>query len=223
MAGRLVGLGGYAESGKDAFTDFLEELRWARTYMSYDLEHCLLDLNPWVNVNWDNWKVKSDGTSTWPRDEFITAGFSVGVHYMRYRDLHAIVGYDRSKNNNDVRDYLQKLGTEVGRRRFGESCWTDLAFARVDEQLADGFSVAITGIRFPNELHEVRRRNGLLVWVSRAGFGPVNTHSSDNTLGAEDFDIVVNNNGTLEDLRESAKWLDEDEAIWEPKNWQRAA
>ena len=59
----------------------------------------------------------------------------------------------------------------------------------------------ITDVRFPNELLAVQRHKGLTAWVRRPGSAPVNTHSSDNLLGPDDFDIVIENDGDLVHLR----------------------
>lgn len=196
----FVALGGYAQAGKDTAADMLVERApggpWTKEYMSRALETALLRVNPWVNVNWDNWK---DGTWPYARDIFYAKGL-VGVTYMRYVDLHALVSYEASKNCHDVRDYLQKLGTEVGREMCDPDVWVRWAFREVDLHLKCGLNVSLTGIRFPNELQWVRDRDGFLIWVDRPGYGPVNTHASDNTLTRDDFDYVIDNDGTLDDL-----------------------
>lgn len=189
----LIGLGGFAFSGKDTVADHWEsEYGWIKLYMSKPLETALLRVNPWVDVRASNWETQRDeilGDSDW----------------LRYADLHGLVGYDASKKCLDVRNYLQKLGTEVGRNMFGENVWVDYGFGEADKLRNDGLNVAITGIRFPNELDAVRQRGGLSIWVERPGYGPVNTHASDNTLSADDFDVVVYNEGTLADLYEKAR------------------
>lgn len=172
----LIGLGGYAGSGKDVAADALVDLRgWTKTYMSEPLERALLKLNPIVARRW------------WGKA-------------VRYRELHAKVGYTESKNNPEVRRLLQVLGTEIGRDMIDPDVWVRVAFNRIDELLAQGKSVALTGIRFANELNAVRERGGELVWIDR-GLAPVNTHTSDNTLGPDDFDRVIHNHGSIDDLR----------------------
>jgi hypothetical protein len=186
---QLIGLGGVATSGKDAAADFLVEHGWFKTYMSKPLERALLAVNPDVNVAWDKWQA-----GTWPKDTLMF------THYISYKSLHELVGYDVSKCCTSVRGLLQRLGTEVGRDMIDQNLWVDLAFREVDEHLDAGESVAITGIRFVNELEALHGRGGLSVWVER-GLSPVNSHVSDNALTAKDFQVVLSNNGTLEDLK----------------------
>lgn len=192
----LIGLGGYAECGKDAVADLLVEHgnSWFKTYMSKPLEQALLKLDPVVFIQDNLWSDWFD----WEDSPYY------GGHlekYCRYSDLHELVGYEKSKKVNEVRRLLQVLGTEIGRKMFGEDVWVNKAFGEVDGALQADERVVITGIRYRNELAALSGRGGLAVWVARPGYGPVNAHSSDNTLGPEDFDLTVDNDGSLEDLQ----------------------
>lgn len=174
MSTPLIGLGGYAFAGKDAVADVLEhDHGWARTFLSKPLLDILLILDP-----------------------LIPAPFS----HVRFSEMVAGIGYDESKHNPEVRRLLQTLGTEIGRAKFGESVWIDLVMDEVAALREQGRNVAVTGIRFRNELDAIRAAGGLAVWVARPGFGPVNGHSSDNALTATDFDITVVNDGPIDSL-----------------------
>ena len=195
MTGNLIGLGGVAFAGKDSVADHLENVYgWIKTYMSKPLETALLRIDPWVSVKKPNWEPQ-----TWPEDAL------GNTEWLRYSELHKTVGYDYSKKCLDARDYLQKLGTEVGRNMFDQNVWVNIGFSEVDKLTEEGFNVAMTGIRFPNELQAIKERNGLAVWIERPGFSPVNQHASDNTLHKQDFDIAIHNIGTLEELYDSVK------------------
>lgn len=185
---RLIGLGGYAEAGKDAVADVLVDLGWRKTYMSKPLEQALLTLDPVIVPN------ETDSV-----DLLGDIAYSYGG--IRYSVVHAILGYEGSKKLPEVRRLLQVLGTEVGRNMFGQDVWVNIVFAEVDALRTDGFSVAITGIRYTNELAALHLRRGQAVWVDRGG-EPVNAHSSDNTLGPGDFDDVIDNLGDLDALHD---------------------
>ena len=183
----LIGLGGYATSGKDTVADFLvQDHGFYKTYMSRPLEAALLALDP----------------------QLLTDGDML----MRYSQLHSLVGYDQSKKNPEVRRLLQKLGTEVGRQILGENVWTDLMLKEVLPILRSGKSVCVTGIRFANEHDAIKfSGQGTLWWVDR-GLPPVNDHASDNSLAPEDFDRVIDNHGTLGQLESRIASL-----LWEMK------
>lgn len=181
MEPRLLIIGGYAFSGKDAVANILvKELGWYKTYMSKPLENALLTLNPWIP--WHGTGQKND-------------------YWVPYSELHGRVGYDESKKNPEVRRLLQTIGTEVGRNLFGQDAWLDLVSKEVTGKLADGHNVVVTGIRYPNEMARFKDFEAESLWIERPGITAVNTHSSDNTLGQSDFDLSCNNNGTLEDLK----------------------
>jgi hypothetical protein len=130
----------------------------------------------------------------------------VVAQFVPYATLHKILGYERSKQIADVRRLLQRLGTEVGRNILGYDVWVNAAFRTVDEwRDLNRQDVAITGIRFFNEHQAIRDRRGVLVWVDRPGVEPVNVHSSDNTLNREHFDVIIENDGSLEDLADKVK------------------
>lgn len=179
----LFGIGGWATSGKDTLADLLvEHAGFHKTYMSKPLEKALLTLDPYI---------PTDDPSALPVE--------------RYSELHQRVGYDKSKQVPEVRYLLQVLGTEVGREMFGEDCWVNIVMAEASLWMREASTpVAITGIRYKNELLALRNLGGIGVWVSRPGCGPVNSHSSDNSLGPEDFDITVTNDGSIEDLKQKA-------------------
>ena len=174
--GNLIGLGGYAYAGKDAFADVLEKnLGWYKTYMSKALRESLETLNPIV-------------------------GLDVRDHILRFKEAIEILGYEEAKKLPEVRALLQRMGTEVGRKLWSEDFWVDLCFKDAVKQLEAGRNVVITGIRYPNELFAIQSLSGTSVWVTRPENHAVNEHSSDNSLTPEDFDYTFKNEGTLEDL-----------------------
>lgn len=171
---RLISFSGFEFSGKDTAADqFVEKSGYAKTYMSKPLERALLTLDPYVNV-----------------------GGTVG----RYSWLHSKVGYDKSKENPEVRRLLQTLGTEIGREMFGQNVWVDIAENEIHSLWSEGLSVCLTGVRFHNELAMVGQNGGVKVWISRPGKKAVNSHSSTNTIGPDDCDIQVVNDKTPRDL-----------------------
>lgn len=176
MTGRLIGIGGYAGSGKDAVATILEDSHgFYGTFMSQPLNAALCRLNPQVEVR---------------RGEVF-----------RYVDLINQLGYTKAKELPEIRRLLQAMGAEVGRNMFGQNVWIDQLRNYLAAQKPDD-DVVVTGIRFPNEASMIRELGGELWWMYRPGYGPVNSHSSDNTLGLRDFDRVVVNDGTLEDLEQ---------------------
>ncbi|WNN95172.1 deoxynucleoside monophosphate kinase [Microbacterium phage Magritte] len=196
----LIGIGGWKTSGKDRLADFLvEDHGYGKTFMSEPLLEAVLALHPdggpWVRLDRDVTAPPLRAV-TWNKDEFV-----------RFGELVEKVGYTATKEHADARLYLQGLGTEVGRRMFGEDVWTDIARRKLEALHAKGHAV-ITGLRYPNELDMVKSLGGVTVWVARPGLdAPNDTHTSETSLSMMDFDILVDNDGTLRDLRREAGLL----------------
>lgn len=184
----LIGIGGYALSGKDATAAVLEQAGYKRTYMSRTVEKAMLALNPWI---------AEERLTSEPVGHIIR-------RWTRYREIHADLGFDASKLIPEVREFLMALGTEVGRDMLGANVWVDAAFRRVDGWMASGHDVVLTGVRFHNELVALRDRGGLALWVDR-GLRPLTDHASENTLAPADFDLLIPNLGTLRDLAETVR------------------
>lgn len=108
---------------------------------------------------------------------------------------------------------LQNWGTEVLRRGFHEDIWV----ASVENKLRSSRDdVVISDCRFPNEVSALRRAGGLVVRVVR---GPSpdwwtdavernhvmselhpQVHASEWAWAATNFDLVISNHGTLDQL-----------------------
>jgi hypothetical protein len=82
-----------------------------------------------------------------------------------------------------------------------------IEFDRPFRRPASGCGFVITDVRFVNEMRQIRDLGGALVRVRRAGAGLVGAageHTSEreqDTIPDIDFDIVIDNDGTLADLR----------------------
>lgn len=172
---KLLGLTGFAESGKDAFADHMvNEFGYVKVGFADKVCELALKLNPII------WKLP------FPQ---------------RLKTIVDKKGWTKAKRIRQVRKYLQWLGSEVGREVFGEDIWINTLKPTIAELLSKGTSVIITNVRFENEAQYIEELGGNIVLVTRPGVGPVNSHRSDK---GEAFDYAifrVDNNKTEEDLR----------------------
>lgn len=196
----LLGLGGYAQSGKDSAADWLVVHKaWIKLFMAKPLDDGLKAIDPLIPLAPVAWEIHTPDSVQAKAGVFLAGPFNIQA--IRYTTLRHALTYDEAKYNREVRRLLQTLGTEFGRNMISEDLWVDLVFAEAAAAMGLGGNVVITGIRYPNEAAWVRGYSrGRLVWIERPGVGPVNPHSSDNTLSAKDFDFAVVNEGSLEDL-----------------------
>jgi hypothetical protein len=191
MTAKLLGVGGYASSGKDTVAAHLvNQYGWTRDAFADRLRKGLLALDPIVEVE-------------------MRSGFEDYVHTERLSEIVIGLGWDKAKREYpEIRELLQRYGDEAGRQIHGKYCWVDALFRdhpwRRSNPDADwhltGEPLVIPDVRYPNEIEAIRERQGLLLWVDRPGVGPVNSHASDNSVGPHDFDYTVVNEGTIEEL-----------------------
>jgi hypothetical protein len=100
----IIGLSGYAQSGKDTVAELLcLNYGFKRISFALPMRDAIYTLNPYV-----------EGGN-------------------RIVDLVDEYGWDVAKANPEVRRLLQVFGTEVGRSLFGETFWIDQAFKRAEE------------------------------------------------------------------------------------------
>ena len=115
-----------------------------------------------------------------------------------------------------VRDLLQLLGTEAMRNGLHTDTWVNALMSEYktsngvdtkeegdgDGVVADKFWI-ITDTRFPNELAAVIRHEAITIKIVRNSGNYIGvSHSSEQALDHyENWDYVVDNDGTIDDLR----------------------
>lgn len=103
------------------------------------------------------------------------------------------IGWDGAKDDAGRR-LLQDLGVAC-RTHLHPDVWVDAAMADLPAR------VVFTDVRFPNEAQAIVDAGGEVWRVERARCGPANDHVSETALDGWPFDRVINNHGTLLDLR----------------------
>lgn len=122
------------------------------------------------------------------------------------------------------RAVLQQWGTEVCRRGFHDDIW----IASLENKLRTSTDdIVISDCRFPNEIKSIKESGGMIVWVQRGELpvwydaavsfnqGPennptwsiskidlerANIHASETAWVGTKFDLVLDNNSTLDHL-----------------------
>ena len=98
---------------------------------------------------------------------------------------------------------LQYVGTEIAR-----ACWPDVWLWHLEKNvrhwMADGLDMVVTDVRMENEAGLIKDLGGYLIRVdrdqARASNGVPN-HSSETALDDwQEWDLVIDNNGSLEEL-----------------------
>lgn len=199
---RLIGLCGYAGSGKDAAAAFLTGLPaghpdgpWRRLAFADAVRAGLLALDPAVGVKCE------------PAAKENNEGIEFDFIPVLLSEYIAICGgWDEAKKSPEVRRLLQRYGTEAGREIHGDDCWVDVVERRILKNWVDigpegQLKFVITDVRFPNERDMIRRRGGIIVRITRPGVGPKNGHVSERLVEEITPDAEIVNDGSLDDLR----------------------
>lgn len=111
-----------------------------------------------------------------------------------------------------VRELLQKLGTEAMRNGLHPDTWVNALMSEFIPYSARGSQYEevaskwiITDTRFPNEAQAIKQRGGVVIRVNR---GIDNgSHPSETALDNYIFDYHIDNNGTLESLIASVRYM----------------
>lgn len=161
MPEQIVGLCGYAQSGKDSAAAALVSRGWERRAFADPIKAIALAMNPMIGDS-------------------------------RLADVVDHFGWEGAKRSLEVRQLLQRLGTEGGRQNIADDVWTRALFDRPHGPL-----LVIPDVRFEDEVEAIHRRGGIVVRIDRPGVGPANDHPSERVPPC---DYVIVNDGTLDDL-----------------------
>jgi len=101
------------------------------------------------------------------------------------------------------RELMQSMGTDWGRHQVHPELWLLLAeknleFLGQTNDNARGF--VISDLRFENEADFVRKRGGMVIHLLRPDAAEVNPHISETGIGIQDNDLVLHNDGVIEEL-----------------------
>ena len=118
---------------------------------------------------------------------------------------------------------LQYWGTEVCRKSFHDDIW----IASIENKLRQSKdNIVISDVRFPNEIKAIKNLGGKIIWVTRGGLPEWyndalkaaqgsnpninemkkrNIHSSEWAWVDTDFDHVIANDNSIDDLYTNVK------------------
>ena len=176
----LIGIVGLIGSGKDTVAERLvAQHSYRRDSFAKSLKDAVSSM-----FNWDRELLegKTDASREWREqpDEFWSERFGKPV---------------------TPRWVLQYFGTEVMRGNMYDGIWVDSCLGRYK-----GENTVISDTRFVNEIKEIRAKNGKFILVKR---GELPTQKEMQEQGAHksewdwigsEFDYIIDNDGTLEDL-----------------------
>ena len=202
----IIGVVGFIGAGKDTIADYLVNIHgFRRDSFASSLKDAVAAV-----FGWD--RVLLEGRTK---------------HSREWREQPDSWWSERLGMTITPRWVLQRWGTEVGRQAFHDEIWIASLENKLRNNQDD---VVISDCRFPNEIAAIHRAGGSVVWVQRGPLPEwyecalrQNTthedelwilddheqlmehrypevHASEFSWIGTDFDAVLDNNGTMDDL-----------------------
>lgn len=135
------------------------------------------------------------------------------IHYADYLKFFCKehLGFT-SKEAPGGRELLQHFGTDVVRKNYQDT-WVDMMVALLKGIHTEYDYVIIPDVRFPNEIEKIKENfDCITLRIVRSNFETVlskeeQEHVSETALDDYEFEHVIFNNGTLDDLGESLEYF----------------
>lgn len=173
---RILGLTGYAGSGKSTVAQIIREIHPGRVVVKGFADE--LKRAAMVALGFDD-------------HEAVAAADAL--------KRHGAVATDLGEGGSVLitgRTYLQRFGTEAY-RRIDPEVWVRRPF----DVPADTELLVTPDVRFGNEAEAIRELGGHIHQVVKPGVGPANGHGSEKPLGEHLVDGMVWNGGDVDELR----------------------
>ena len=183
----IIGISGKAGSGKDTAAKMLEVL-YANPDISYE---------DFVNKRYKNFADIQIVHFADSLKETAQVLFRIGEWETNTQE-----GKKTTINwiGKTVRELLQGIGQGL-RDAIDPNLWVKILFANTE----DWSNYIIADVRYPNEVYAIKKRNGILIRIDRKGAGAGN-HSSETALdNYKEWDVHIENNGSIEDLFETMR------------------
>jgi len=104
------------------------------------------------------------------------------------------------------REFLQRFGTEMGRKTFGQDFWVQQWEEELYRNSLSKDRVVATDVRFPNEAYRILHLGGVIMEISRPGHEP-DGHESEEPLQRDLIDTYIDNSGTIDELKDQVDYV----------------
>ena len=210
----IIGICGFIGSGKDTIADYLVNLHhFRRESFANTLKDAVAQVFGWDRTMLEG---RTKQAREWREQVDPWWAQRLGIPHLTPRWI------------------LQQWGTDVCRKNFHDDIW----IASLENKLRNSKDdVVISDCRFPNEIRAIKQAGGIVVRVVRGpepewydaavscNRGPngnstwalsgrkleqLGVHASETSWVGTNFDVVLDNNGTLDDLYQQVKRLVQD-------------
>ena len=171
---KLIGLVGAAGSGKDTVADSLKDYGWEKFAFAKTLKDMCIEF---LGLSYD--------------DAYTQEG------KMKFNEFWGMTN----------REILQKVGTDAFRNGFHKDTWVKIAELKIQNLLNEGKKIIVTDCRFDNEAELIEKLGGIVMKVQRNNYdtnltSSEMTHASEKGVDNKYITNVINNNSSIEALKE---------------------
>lgn len=168
-----IGLVGYANTGKDTLAKIFEQHGYTHKAFALPLLEYVCDINP--IIGYEN---------------------NALVYFC---DAIRKYGYDVAKRlYPEIRRVMVSIG-QSSRKHIDDNLWIDKILPITPRDTTE--KIIISDVRYPEEETRIRQCHGIIIGVVRKGIEPPNNEEKTHIPSLiRTADIVIGNNGTIEDL-----------------------
>lgn len=218
----ILGINGNIKSGKDTVASIIQYLialdktNYPKTVTRQGYE----DHDYTLLSGWDNKKFAKpikDAVALWfgcDSEDLEDREFKeseIGDKWNKTVDIEGVLKdevsvFFKKEDKLTYRKVMKLLGTECGREIIHPNIWVNILFRDFDDD-----NWIISDLRFPNELKAIKELGGVTIkverYIERTAREQFDQHKSEGALGDEEFDYIIDNNGTKEELVLKVKTL----------------
>jgi hypothetical protein len=228
----LIGINGYIGSGKDTVGKIIQYLEYCKDYPHNSRSFENWESNVGNHSKWKikkfAGKLKEIASlmtgipvEKFEDQEFKKTFLGKEWNYSVALDRDTMLQEHKywEEKQMTIREFLQRLGTEAIRDGLHTNAWVNALFAdykpipyfKHEEDLVADVRYPnwiITDTRFPNEAQAIKDRGGIVIRVNRQKQGiqiddlSQSLHPSETSLDDWNFDYIIENNGTIDNLTE---------------------
>lgn len=202
-----IAICGRANTGKNTLAKLLEQEIYDKINKEYAAKHDTPPGQTYTNFSWKS--------LAWadPIKEIVLIMFPHASKECLYGPSHLraepIAGAFKNGKPLTYRQALIDIGTEVG-RAYNDKIWLENFDHRFEQILLKQKLdlVVVTDTRFRNEFEHLKKKDFFQIRLYRdTGMAPIEhvSETNQNTIRDEEFDYVLFNNKSLDDLKEEVR------------------
>jgi hypothetical protein len=209
----LIGLNGYAGSGKDTVGIIIQYLN-CKNVGNTVIEDVIndYDSHEWWLEEDSEWEIKKFAGKLKDIASHLTGIAIEDFEDQEFKKKNLGPEWNVHGMPMTVREFLQKLGTNALRDGLHSNIWVNALFADYQcvpaDRAPNGWDCdnwVITDVRFPNEAKAIKDRGGIIIRIDRPGINAVNDHPSETALDNWNFDYKIANVSDIISLKFNVK------------------